>query len=102
MVPNLLSAAMIMVPAGSGERLEAGDGEGVEGKGAEDEVGDEASPGDAEFSGVDPEVDEVPQPTTSRHSRATRRFMRQSLERREDLSTDQTGAVIEGLSIRPR
>jgi hypothetical protein len=72
MVPNLLSAARIVVPAGSAERLDAGDGEGAEGEGA-----DEVPLGDAEFPGIDPEQDEVPQPTTSRHSTATRLLMGQ-------------------------
>ena len=92
------------MPAGCCERLDAGDEEDVEGKGAEGEVADgevadEAFPGDAEFAGVDPEVDEVPQPTTSRHSTATRLFIRQSLERRKGPGADRTGAVIERLSI---
>jgi hypothetical protein len=65
------------VPAGACERLDAGDGEDVEGKGTEGEVADEAFPGDAEVPGLDPELDGVPQPTTSRHSAATRRFIRQ-------------------------
>ena len=74
MVPNLLSAAMIVVPAGLCARPDAGDGEAADFDGA-----DEALLGDAEFSVVDPGLDGVPQPTSTRQSAPARLLMRQVL-----------------------
>jgi hypothetical protein len=77
---------MILVPAGSPEGRAVGDREAPLGDGetsaaglevGDGEEADDAPPGDAESSGEDPEVDDPPQPTTSRQTTRTRLFMRQ-------------------------
>jgi hypothetical protein len=81
MKPKSLSAEMILVPAGAREALGVGAPEGescaVGLEMGEGDLTDEAPPGGAESAVVDRDVDEAPQPATSRQSTRTKLLMRQ-------------------------